>query len=368
MSFEWLLVSLPCVFLLGWLAARLDIRHIRRTATELPRTYFRGLSALLAGRQDKALDSFLEAAAITDTPELQFIVGELAQRRGDFGQAMRIHRRLYEREDLPANERNRALWALTNDYYRMGFMDYAERYAESLVSDASFGERAFNLLLKVCHQRHLYAKAAALIEKTGGELSVTRRAMVAQLYCEQARREEARREELLAAALRFNPLCARARLMLAESATPEAACRHYEAIETENADYLWLAVAGYLSAMRGLGKEAEGQRVVLRWLDDYPTSKLLQEIHSALPADNEVVRAKCEEILKEHQSPMAAAYWLEAQPANGGDPKTQMALKSLLLRVAGKAFHCRQCEYETDDFSWSCPGCLQWETFAQRDD
>ncbi len=42
----WLLV-LPLFFGLGWLAARVDIRHILMESRALPSSYFKGLNFLL---------------------------------------------------------------------------------------------------------------------------------------------------------------------------------------------------------------------------------------------------------------------------------------------------------------------------------
>ncbi len=63
MEFEfWWLLSLPLFFAMGWLAARIDIRHVVRESRSLPRSYLAGLNYLLAEQPDKAIDAFLEAA------------------------------------------------------------------------------------------------------------------------------------------------------------------------------------------------------------------------------------------------------------------------------------------------------------------
>jgi lipopolysaccharide biosynthesis regulator YciM len=58
------LLIVPCAFLvfgLGWLAARIDIKHLLESARTLPRSYFRGLNYLLNEQPDQALDIFIEA-------------------------------------------------------------------------------------------------------------------------------------------------------------------------------------------------------------------------------------------------------------------------------------------------------------------
>ena len=65
MEFElWWLLPIPVVFFaLGWIAARIDIRHLLRESSALPLSYFRGLNFLLNEQPDKAIESFIEVVA-----------------------------------------------------------------------------------------------------------------------------------------------------------------------------------------------------------------------------------------------------------------------------------------------------------------
>jgi len=61
MEFEtWWLLSVPFFFALGWIAARVDIRHLISESRHLPRSYYKGLNALLNEEPDKAIDLFIE--------------------------------------------------------------------------------------------------------------------------------------------------------------------------------------------------------------------------------------------------------------------------------------------------------------------
>ena len=62
MEFElWWLLAFPLFFVLGWLAARVDIKHLVKESRALPRTYLTGLNFLLNEQPDKAIDAFIEA-------------------------------------------------------------------------------------------------------------------------------------------------------------------------------------------------------------------------------------------------------------------------------------------------------------------
>ena len=70
---QWLLIAVPVVFALGWMASRLDLRQARRDDRAAPRAYFRGLNLLLTDQHDKAIDAFIEAVQHDpDTTELHY--------------------------------------------------------------------------------------------------------------------------------------------------------------------------------------------------------------------------------------------------------------------------------------------------------
>ena len=62
MEFEyWWLLVLPLFFSLGWLAARIDIKHVLSESRRLPASYFQGLNFLLNEQTDKAIEAFNRA-------------------------------------------------------------------------------------------------------------------------------------------------------------------------------------------------------------------------------------------------------------------------------------------------------------------
>jgi lipopolysaccharide biosynthesis regulator YciM len=83
MEFQfWWLLAFPLFFALGWVAARVDIRHVVRDSRSLPRSYFKGLNFLVNEQPDKAIEAFLEAVkAEPETIELHFALGSLFRRQ-----------------------------------------------------------------------------------------------------------------------------------------------------------------------------------------------------------------------------------------------------------------------------------------------
>ena len=123
----WWLLALPLFFALGWMAARVDIRHVMKESRSLPRSYLNGLNFLLNEQPDKAIDAFIEAVRIDpDTVELHFALGSLFRRRGETERAIRMHQHLIDREDLNESQRLQALAELGQDYLKAGLLDRAE--------------------------------------------------------------------------------------------------------------------------------------------------------------------------------------------------------------------------------------------------
>jgi len=129
MEFEaWYLLVIPLFFALGWVAARVDIRHVMQESRAVPRSYFKGLNYLLNEQPDKAIEAFLEVAKMDpDTLELHFALGALFRRRGELDRAIRIHQNLVDRADLSQDQRMKALYELGQDFLKSGLLDRAER-------------------------------------------------------------------------------------------------------------------------------------------------------------------------------------------------------------------------------------------------
>ena len=371
---EWLIIALPVVFLLGWAAARLDLRHVRRSFSQLPEAYLRGVAHLLSHNEDKALDAFLESSKAEDTPvELSFTVGELSRRRGFHDRALHIHIGLYEKEELPVGTRHRALFHLAVDYFYMGFFDLSEKHIKPLLKDKDYGEAASNLLIDLYQRQRRYDCALAVVEALGLEGMVLRRKVAAHLYCQCAEQlpidKPAKKVQLLKNALEVNGACVRASLMLAHLAMDADPPRLDDAesyllsVEKQDAEYLWCAVR---PLVRVLGK-VRARAELLRWLDNYPSSLLFREVYDSLPAES-VEEGLSKRFLQMHGGAVAASYWLQEKQEKSpiSDTSAWMKVSQILWQAKGKTFTCRQCGYESDAFSWQCRGCTQWESLTQR--
>src|SRR5215467_7512629 len=173
MEFEyWWLLGFPLFFGLGWLAARIDIRHLVRESRALPRSYFRGLNFLLSEQPDKAIEAFIEVVKVDpETVDLHFALGSLFRRRGETERAIRMHRNLLERSDLGAEQRLHAMVELGEDYLKAGLLDRAEEMFVKL-KGSPHRAAAMKFLLEIYQQEKDWMKAVEVareLERDSGQ-------------------------------------------------------------------------------------------------------------------------------------------------------------------------------------------------------
>ena len=369
MTVEWFLVSLPVVFLLGRFAARLDIRHIRKTAGELPKAYLHGLSHLLRGEKKRAMEWFLRAQPLApESVELQFAIGELSRNRGEHRRALKTHQSLCERETLPPAVHRRALWELAGDYFQMGFFDLAEKHAAFLVTHDDYRERANNMLLDIRQRLHDYRRALDIMEQLPADAALMQRVTRAHLLCECAQRQPTGgpARDLLNQALSADNRCVRANLLLAEAATATkdftAAIDFYAAVERQNTDYLWCAVSGLLAAYEAQNMATAGGDKIRAWLDAHPSPMLFDAVYQQLAARGQAKNLAAVYVQR-GLGLIPAARWAAEQLRQAADEHQNFWRTLEKTMAADDGWRCEVCGYRTADFVWQCHNCLSWESF-----
>ena len=389
----WWLLVLPGFFVLGWVAARIDIRQLLKESRALPRSYFKGLNFLLNEQPDQAIEAFIEAARVDpETIELHFALGSLFRRRGETDRAIRVHQNLIERDGLSANQRLHALSELGQDYLKAGLLDRAEDIFVKL-RGSDRDDEALKNLLEIYQQEKEWAKAIAICDAMPNHSDHLWQKEIAEFRCEMAanemlhdRHDEARR--LLEEALAANRKCVRATLLLGDlaakvmqSAIPgdgtgrgdlEAAIGHWKRIEQQNPIYLALAAEKLMAAHIQLGRKEQGIQLLRGWLERYSSLDLLDAVFRA-ELDNDDAEAAytlVRDELRRNPTLLGLDKLLEAQilvvpPERRSDLEL---IKNLIhnhtRRVA--RYRCDACGFKARQFYWRCPGCGGWETYPPR--
>jgi lipopolysaccharide biosynthesis regulator YciM len=187
MEFEfWWLLAFPLFFVLGWLAARIDIKQVVTESRTVPDSYFRGLNFLLNEQPDKAIEAFIEVVKLDpETIDLHFALGGLFRKRGEVDRAIRMHENLLERETLDEESRLKALVELGQDYLKAGLLDRAEEVFQRLLSTPHAG-LARKFLLEIYVQEKDWQKAIEAAEVLDKQFSKPMNTEIAHFLSELA--------------------------------------------------------------------------------------------------------------------------------------------------------------------------------------
>ncbi len=383
MEFEyWWLLGFPIFFGLGWLAARVDIKHLVRDSRALPSSYFKGLNFLLNEQPDKAIEAFIEVVKVDpETVELHFALGSLFRRRGEYDRAIRMHQHLVERADLGAEQRAAALFELGQDYLKAGILDRAEEVFAKLADGAHAGE-ARRYLLEIYQQEKDWERAEAMARRLEAETGQSRAREMSHFLCERAvgevthSRPEAARAHL-EAALEANRKSVRASLLLGDldkaAGRHDLAIEHWKRIESQNPAFLALVAQRLLEAHRDAGRLEEGLTLLTGYLERYPSLDLLDAVfQSTLESKGaEVAYKLVRDELRRNPTLLGLDRLLEAQIVGAANPERRRDLELVRNLVHSHTrrlarYRCENCGFKARQFHWLCPGCGGWETYPPR--
>ncbi len=426
----WWLILVPLLFGLGWIAARVDIRQMLSETRRLPDSYFRGLNFLLNEQPDHAIDAFIEVVKLDpETIELHFALGSLFRRRGELERAIRVHQNLIQRNDLPARQREQALYELAQDHLKAGMLDRAEEGFLQL-QGTPHGTNAVRHLIRIYEAEHDWSKAIAavqtlqrlvdepvpqalhyhceLAEAALARQPPDREAALAAL--DAAAQADERHEGLASSAIRALGLAQdaepvaessarvgrpseqgqvrlallRARMAMTDANPRTASVGLDDALQRFPA-YAGLLAEPWLAAQRAAGAGTEGLQRLQALYREQPSQDLFDAIFRALHESEGATGAWrfARQALERQPSLLGLERLLEAQleaptehsAANGKPAPTDWIsvddarlVRRLIHRPAQRLgrYACQACGFRARRFYWQCPGCNTWETYLPR--
>ncbi len=375
----WWLLVLPLFFVLGWIAARVDIKQLISESTALPAAYFKGLNFLISDQHDKAVEAFSEAIhANTDSLELHFALGSLFRRTGETDRAINMHLNLLEKRELTPNQKSAVNAELAQDYLKAGLFDRAEELFKGL-DDTRYRQPALRALLEIYVREREWAQAitaATELERLSG---VPFRKEIAQYYCELAmnailnqKPQEAHKQ--LTHALDANKNCIRANVLLgdldAEAGHHAGAISHWKRIEFQQPEYLGLVAGKMLKSYAAADKLKEGLAQLNTYLETYKLPSLMSVLYEATLAESgaEAASKLARNELIRQPSLQTLDQLLQARAMADSKSKTasqdiQLMQQTVRNAIGNRAaYHCNQCGFRAKQYHWQCPACNAWES------
>jgi lipopolysaccharide biosynthesis regulator YciM len=374
--FQWLLVGLPIVFALGWMASRFDLRQLRRERSDAPRAYYQGLNLLLNEQQDKAIDAFIEAVQRDpDTTELHFALGNLFRRRGEVERAVRVHEHLLGRSDLKPGDRGRAQLALAQDYMQAGLFDRAEAAWHAL-EGTPFDAQAQLALLSLYERSRDWGRAAEVARRLERGDQGSFGARVAHYECELAEEADAQgrtadAEAALQRAREAAPQAPRPEVLagqrLQRQGQPAAALAAWDELRQRNPAAFLLVADDYAMAAQACGQAGRAHEVLAAADTTLPAVELLQALDRL---DGPAAPGRLPRLLAhlERQPSLSAAQLLLAVPPEQWTEPAWTALRDTVARAAQplQRYRCAACGFEAQHYYWQCPGCLSWDSYPPQ--
>ncbi len=369
------------VFGLGWLAARVDIKHLLEGARTLPRSYFRGLNYLLNEQPDRALDIFIEAVQTDpDALDLYFTLGALFRRRGESDRAIRVHQSLLVRSDLSAADIGRARYELGLDFLKAGMLDRAEESFASL-RNTSQENAALAALMDVYQIEKEWQKAievaVELEQKSGQDL----RKKIAQYYCEIAEQalalsQPGQAEAALLQAFAADRTLVRAAILAGDLNQSQGdmarALSYWLGIEQHSELHLALVAQRVMSAYLAQYQAAEGLRLLHSWLQKSASLDVLEVVFEQT-LQQQGAEAAHQLLLSElKRTPTLLGLDKLVQSRlnmSQGQVREELEIVNTLLYQYARRlsrYSCSHCGFKARQFYWQCPGCQHWNSYVPR--
>jgi lipopolysaccharide biosynthesis regulator YciM len=388
MEFElWWLLVIPLFFALGWIASRIDARHLIRASSRLPDSYFKGLNFLLNEQPDKAIDAFVDVVKLDpETVELHFALGNLFRRRGETDRAIRVHQSLLARGDLQPAQREHALFELGQDFLRAGLLDRAEDALVRL-EGTSYAGAALRLRLDIAQMVRDWPRAIELAERLQRDGGGDQGPLVAHFRCELAQQamsasdvpleqRQAQAAGELDRALEAGGAHPRPWLLRGEAAFAredfEAAIAAWTELSRISPAHLALTGERWLQAHERVGRFDDGLARLESALDTNPSVDALRAIAQGRARRDGAAAAIgwLRGQLARSPSLLGLEQLLELRTATKDDPEsadtelTAMLIKRQATRLA--RFVCGHCGFKARRFYWQCPGCNRWDSYPPR--
>ncbi|WP_370261293.1 lipopolysaccharide assembly protein LapB [Limnobacter sp.] len=383
MEFEtWWLILIPLIFSLGWMAARLERKSDVSARGQLPASYFKGVNFLLSEQPDKAIDAFLEVAAVdTNTVELHFALANLFRKKGEIDRAIRVHQFLTSREQIQPADRAKATFELGVDFLRAGILDRAEQAFHSLANSHLQADAA-RQLLELYELEKAWDKAIEQAHRLREFGAPVPAGDIAHFYCElatqaMADKDNARAKAELQNALLTDGQNVRASLLLGEiyysQGAYDDALGQWRTAERQNPWYLPLVGPKMWEAYKAMGRDREGIEALTAYCAQYPSIDLLLVLAKAVEEANGEQAAfdLLREQVRLRPSLLGLDKLLEQQLRGKMDDERSKDLR-LTRELISKhtqrleRYRCQSCGFQAKKFYWQCPGCANWDSIVPR--
>ncbi len=343
--------------------------------------FLKGIQYILANETDQAIEAFSRAVQInSETIETYVTLGNLFRVKGEIDRAIRIRQSILLREKVDQETKLQALFDMGMDYKQGGFLQRAISTFEEVIRRAPKRLDAYKELEGLYEATHDWQRAYELQKEIRKLSNTNNQHIMAHLKTEQAKVEMEKgnldsANANLKKALSLDSTCVDASLQLGSlywlKNKKKKALAIWKKLVKNNPRWAHLILIRLEEQDGMVGDEAK----VLEFIE-----KIAEENLDALAR---LALARCfMKRDKREQGLASLRRALEIKPDLGearkilgevllekGDEQGALSEYRSLLGHLGpvtKSYRCQQCGLESDNITWKCPGCHNWDTVQPR--
>ncbi|WP_299873816.1 hypothetical protein [uncultured Cocleimonas sp.] len=340
---------------------------------------------------DKALEVFLNYPDIDEyTAETFQLLGNLFRDRGEVDRALRVHQNVIARSNLNAKQKQKAMYALGQDFFAAGMLDRSESvFQELLESNVKWISKSdiCSSLRTIYEQTQEWQKAVEATDcvKQNTKKSddsnnlINNDSLISHYYCELA--DQALREGNLHEVDGYIAKAKKAyksstRLMTLQGDVAlhqkqyKQALKHYLKAVQEDSRLLNMLSTKIEETANQTGDMPFVQDSLLKLFKKHKDKAIFEVILSLstkyeLTTDVDTLIADTLPTEKLNiESIYRATEYINARKGEFQPEKGMLLVNQSLGNYlkGSPAFRCEHCGYKMHDYLWRCPACHHWDT------
>ena len=377
---ELLFLLLPIAAFSGWLVGVKSKNHKNKIRREnISSKYFSGLNYILNEQPDRAVDVFLQLLdKDSEMVDIHLMLGNLFRKRGEVDRAIKVHKSILVKPNLPEGYINILNLELAKDYISAGLLDRAEAILLELVGAQKELEASLNLLISIYQESKDWDKAISASNKLQYISRKDFSNEISHFYCEIAllhldAKSFMQAKRSVKQALKYNPNSIRAGIILADiqliQNKHKSAIKIFEKLVPYADNYLTEIVPKMVACYRHLSKSFNVKNSWDIILKNNKSPKVILAYVNYLQAhEGELIAI---EFLNRHlhNSPsilgLSKIIELNLFLATDKFKDKLENFNEVMAKLIKKNynFKCKYCGLVSKSLEWQCPSCRTWDSF-----
>lgn len=377
---ELLFLLLPVAALSGWyIGVKSNIKKSNKKQDYLSSKYFSGLNYIINEQPDRAVDIFLQLLdSDNSSVDIHLMLGNLFRKRGEVDRAIKVHKSILIKDNLPQGCRNILNLELAKDYISAGLLDRAENILLSLVEQGKELDASLVLLTNIYQESKDWEKAINSCNKLQSVSKIDYTDKITHFFCEIAKsaidsNNITQARKFIKQSLKYNRYFVRANLMLADIEISigkfKAAINILDSLLPKAEDYLVEIIPRIIKCYKKLGRESDIQTFWGEILKNNNNIKIVLAYVGYLQSTHGDIKALhyLDDHLQKYPSILGLSKIIELNLFLSTDKfKDKLEnFNEVIARLIQKnySFKCETCGLASKTLEWLCPSCKQWSSF-----